>query len=387
MSKKYQTNDVYNEIDVKKRRKAERKADPKVFFNKEGNPFLGFMHFLQRIPVPPKQIDEQRLIADFADHARRRNSFNLSMLFTIMALALMPFILTSVLPFFLALRVSPVVLCIIAIAIILFFVVIKSVIKSKKKQNYNYYTVEDYKGYVVQRAIGSQVQELVYEPRFGLPMSVYKDLNVILNGNIYRTEDLITGKYHDVYFAQSDLVVQYESGNQDDNTYKLETYFKGRWIGIEYPKKFTGTVIIVENNFSYFPKRKDLERVELESIEFNRIFTVKSNDMHLVYYLLTPQFMERLMYLRQHAKGNVIACFKDGILNIFINNRQDSFEPNMRQINLMNDIQGFMYDFSLVSGLIEILKIDNNVYVQHDEETPYQQQYQNNPMPPMNNGF
>lgn len=71
MAKSYQTNDVYNEINVNERYKAERKADPKIFFYKEGNPFLGFMHFLRRNPVPPKQIDEQKLMIDLTDYARK----------------------------------------------------------------------------------------------------------------------------------------------------------------------------------------------------------------------------------------------------------------------------------------------------------------------------
>ena len=65
-------------------------------------------------------------------------------------------------------------------------------------------------------------------------------------------------------------------------------------------------------------------------------------------------------------------------------NGQDSFEPNLRKINLMSDIQKFKYDFSLVSGIVAILNINDNIYVQHKEEPSYQ----NNPMPPINNnGF
>lgn len=50
----------------------------------------------------------------------------------------------------------------------------------------------------------------------------------------------------------------------------------------------------------------------------------------------------------------------------------------------MSDIQKFKYDFSLVSGIVAILNINDNIYVQHNEEPSYQ----NNPMPPINNnGF
>lgn len=259
------------------------------------------------------------------------------------------------------------------IAIIMF--IIKSLVN---KEDPNKYTLADYKNYVIGKAIEGEVQELVYEPHFGIPQSVYKDLNAIINGNTYHTEDLITGKYHDVYFAQSDLVVEYKD---DDSSM---TYFKGRWIGFNYPKQFQGTVIIKDKKFFYGAKRKKLSDIQHENPLFNEMFTVKSSDMHLAYYLLTPQIIERLMYLKQNAKGKIVACFKDGILHIFINNGQDSFEPNLRKINLMSDIQKFKYDFSLVSGIVAILNINDNIYVQHKEEPSYQ----NNPMPPINNnGF
>ena len=376
MAKSYQTNDVYNEINVNERYKAERKADPKIFFNKEGNPFLGFMHFLRRNPVPPKQIDEQKLMIDLTDYARKdkRSKIISGIVFfvcTIIMIILKGYYEINILIFLEI--VGAIILISTIIAIIMF--IIKSLVN---KEDPNKYTLADYKNYVIGKAIEGEVQELVYEPHFGIPQSVYKDLNAIINGNMYHTEDLITGKYHDVYFAQSDLVVEYKD---DDSSM---TYFKGRWIGFNYPKQFQGTVIIKDKKFFYGAKRKKLSDIQLENPLFNEMFTVKSSDMHLAYYLLTPQIIERLMYLKQNAKGTIVACFKDGILHIFINNGQDSFEPNLRKINLMSDIQKFKYDFSLVSGIVAILNFNDNIYVQHNEESSYQ----NNPMPPINNnGF
>lgn len=376
MAKSYQTNDVYNEINVNERYKAERKADPKIFFYKEGNPFLGFMHFLRRNPVPPKQIDEQKLVEDLTDYVKKStcNAIITVIIFFIFIIALIIAMVDPRIDYMFIIGA----LAVVALISIIMFIV-KNLIN---KEDPNKYTTLDYKNYVIRKAIEGEVQELVYEPHFGLPNSVYEDLNAILDGNMYRKEDFITGKYHNVYFAQSDLIVEYKDNSSS------ATYFKGRWVGFNYPKQFQGTVIVKDKNFFYVAKRKDLGDIQLENPLFNEMFTVKSSDMHLAYYLLTPQIMERLMYLKQNAKGTIVACFKDGILHIFINNGQDSFEPNLRKINLMSDIQKFKYDFSLVSGIAAILNINDNIYVQHNEEPSYQQPYQNNPMPPINNnGF
>lgn len=376
MAKNYQTNDVYNEIDINERNKAERRADPKIFFYKEGNPFLGFMHFLRRNPVPPKQIDERKLVEDLTDYVKKStcNAIITVIIFFIFIIALIIAMVDPRIDYMFIIGA----LAVVALISIIMFIV-KNLIN---KEDPNKYTTLDYKNYVIRKAIEGEVQELVYEPHFGLPNSVYEDLNAILDGNMYRKEDFITGKYHNVYFAQSDLIVEYKDNSSS------ATYFKGRWVGFNYPKQFQGTVIVKDKNFFYVAKRKDLGDIQLENPLFNEMFTVKSSDMHLAYYLLTPQIMERLMYLKQNAKGTIVACFKDGILHIFINNGQDSFEPNLRKINLMLDVQKFKYDFSLVSGIAAILNINDNIYVQHNEEPSYQQPYQNNPMPPINNnGF
>lgn len=169
--------------------------------------------------------------------------------------------------------------------------IIYLIMNSVKGYNNSDYTINDYKAYVIKKAIEGQVEGLVYEPRFGLPESVYSDLNVMRHGNRYHKEDLITGKYKNVYFVQSDLKVQYESNGEHDTT---TTYFRGRWIAIDYPKKFNGTVVIIDNSFAYGVKRKELEKIQLENPYFNDMFTVRASDIQLGYYLLTPQLVEKL---------------------------------------------------------------------------------------------
>lgn len=359
--------DQYNELDSFSRERNERAADPMVFFNDTGNPFLGIMHFLQRKPVPPKPIDEQRLLESFSKCAKKQRNFK-KMLRLIVVIIPVSVILgmliggvTGVILNFLPFIMVPV-------------LIIYLIMNSVKGYNNSDYTINDYKAYVIKKAIEGQVEGLVYEPRFGLPESVYSDLNVMRHGNRYHKEDLITGKYKNVYFVQSDLKVQYESNGEHDTT---TTYFRGRWIAIDYPKKFNGTVVIIDNSFAYGVKRKELEKIQLENPYFNDMFTVRASDIQLGYYLLTPQLVEKIMELKQSTNGNIIVCFKNGYLHIFINDGKDSFEPNINNVNLMGDIQKFMQDFTLVSGTIDVLDINNSVYAQGNAWPPVQAPYQN----------
>lgn len=372
--------DQYNELDSFNRERNERAADPSVFFNNTGNPFLGIMHFLQRKPVPPKPIDEQRLLESFSKCAKKQRNFK-KMLRLIVVIIPVSVILSMLIGGVIGVILN--FLPFIMVPVLIIYLIMNSV-KGYKGYNNSDYTINDYKAYVIKKAIEGQVEGLVYEPRFGLPESVYSDLNVMKHGNRYRKEDLITGKYKNVYFVQSDLKVQYESNGEHDTT---TTYFRGRWIAIDYPKKFNGTVVIIDNSFAYGVKRKELEKIQLENPYFNNMFTVRASDMQLGYYLLTPQLVEKIMELKQSTNGNIIACFKNGYLHIFINDGKDSFEPNINNVNLMGDIQKFMQDFTLVSGTIDVLDINNSVYAQGNAQPPMQAPYQNysNSTSPNNN--
>ena len=347
--------DQYNELDSFSRERNERAADPMVFFNDTGNPFLGIMHFLQRKPVPPKPIDEQRLLESFSKCAKKQRNFK-KMLKLIVVIIPVSVILGMLIDGVIGVILN--FLPFIMVPVLIIYLIMNSV----KGYNNSDYTINDYKAYVIKKAIEGQVEGLVYEPRFGLPESVYSDLNVMRHGNRYHKEDLITGKYKNVYFVQSDLKVQYESNGEHDTT---TTYFRGRWIAIDYPKKFNGTVVIIDNSFAYGVKRKELEKIQLENPNFNNMFTVRASDIQLGYYLLTPQLVEKIMELKQSTNGNIIACFKNGYLHIFINDGKDSFEPNINNVNLMGDIQKFMQDFTLVSGTIDVLDINNSVFKEY----------------------
>ena len=359
--------DQYNELDSFSRERNERAADPRVFFNNTGNTFLGIMHFLQRKPVPPKPIDEQRLLESFSKCAKKQRNFK-KMLRLIVVIIPVSVILGMLIDGVIGVILN--FLPFIMVPVLIIYLIMNSV----KGYNNSDYTINDYKAYVIKKAIEGQVEGLVYEPRFGLPESVYSDLNVMRHGNRYHKEDLITGKYKNVYFVQSDLKVQYESNGEHDTT---TTYFRGRWIAIDYPKKFNGTVVIIDNSFAYGVKRKELEKIQLENPNFNNMFTVRASDMQLGYYLLTPQLVEKIMELKQSTNGNIIVCFKNGYLHIFINDGKDSFEPNINNVNLMGDIQKFMQDFTLVSGTIDVLDINNSVYAQGNAWPPVQAPYQN----------
>lgn len=313
------------------------------------NPFMVYFKEFGTTYTPKRPVNEQELLEDFKQIASKRRK--VAKFFLLLPLAIFAIFIPLV-GYFIMID-----------SILLFCVLLGNILQNIK--SVHGYTVSDYKNHIIQQALSPIVENLVYEEKIGVPKTAVKNMDITKMGNNYKTEDFISGKYHGVYFAQSDLDIWYS----DDND-RSTTYFRGRWIDIKYPKPFNGMVTIVDKNYTYkVKKHKYLQKVTLENPDFNNCFIVESSNQQLAYYLLTPQIMERLMYLRQNSKGDIIACFMDGYLHIGINNYQNAFEPDIRHIDLHGDIEKTRYEFSLVSGLIEILNIDNNVYVDR-QQTP-----------------
>ena len=352
MAKNYQTNEVYNNqigINVYE-----------YYDNSAKNSFLGDKVFAQI-----RSVDEQKLIAQLSEESKRQRKLKKYLIIDIVAIVL---ILAIMLLLGLDIKFLSIFipLAVVAALINILIIIIKN---NKNSRNYLDYTEDECKNYILKKAVGDKVEELVYDSHYGLESDIYKDLNIIKSGNRYNTEDFISGKYNGVYFAQADLRVKLEGGN--DNTVE---YFNGRWIAIDYPKKFSGTVSIIDNSFKYSVKRNDLEKIQLENSTFNNMFKVKASNMQLGYYLLTPQLVERFIELKQKSNGKVIACFKDVFLHIFINNRKDSFELNIDNFNITTEVQRFLQDFELVNGTIDVLEVGNSFYVQSETQPS---QYQN----------
>jgi hypothetical protein len=373
-------NNVYNEFDINERNANEYEADPSVFFNKTGNPFVGFMRFLKRKPVPPKEIDEQEMLQALSEHFSNRAEYGSKTGIQAGGVVVSALLLIVFLFMFKSMNVwlclTLVLLSAISLAI---FIVwnIKSSSALNKKDNKSY-TIEEYKAHIIKKAIGDKVSEIIYEPYCGLPQSVYCDVNIASRGNTYHREDLITGKYNNVYFVQSDLNVS--SKNTGSEQRRTFTHFSGRWIVIDYPKKFSGTVIVKDKDFVGI-SRDDLEVITLENLTFNEMFTVSTNDVQLGYYILTPQLVERFMELKQSSKGAIIACFKDGMLHIGIHNRENAFELDVNNLDIAKDTKSFAKDFSLVSKTIDILEVNNGFYAQSKTQPSQYQNYSNSTLP------
>ncbi len=75
------------------------------------------------------------------------------------------------------------------------------------------------------------------------------------------------------------------------------TTFKGWYLNIELPFSFSGTTVIHQRNSALhrIPGGRNLREVSLESLEYEKRFTVKSSDQTEARVILTPDVMHHLV--------------------------------------------------------------------------------------------
>ena len=225
-----------------------------------------------------------------------------------------------------------------------------------------------YKEQLVKGILSEKIDDLRFYPHSGIDKETVKSTDMMSLGNIYQVNDLIEGTYNGVRFSQSDILIQQRTSN--GKTTSTTTYLQGRWLIFDFNKKFHCDLQVRDRKFAYakksggfFSDRDKTEKLETESVEFNRIFKVYAENDSEAFYILTPHFMEALMKAKAQADGQVLFCFVDSKLHVAVNNRRDSFEPPVwKPIDRETVRKAVETDMSLITDLVDTLNLDERLF-------------------------
>ncbi|MBQ9280111.1 MAG: DUF3137 domain-containing protein [Clostridia bacterium] len=258
------------------------------------------------------------------------------------------------------------------IAIAVHLIGMSSMLVSTNKLNQNYRKL--FKNMFVFQALNGLFTNLYYNPSMGIPSYVIAATNMMRMGDIYHSEDYVSGEYKGIKFAQADVHIQeeHESTDSDGNTTTTYvTIFKGRWMIFDFNKNFKADVQISQEGFGnskvkrFFGKKEErFKKVKMESESFNKKFKVFAQNEHEAFYLITPSLMERIERLAQNTKGKMLFCFVNNKLHVGVQNGKDSFEPTsvFKKLNvekIKNDISS---DIMLITQFVDELNLDNNLF-------------------------
>jgi len=125
-------------------------------------------------------------------------------------------------------------------------------------------------------------------------------------------EDFFKGHYKGADFEFYELHLKQQSGKNS------HTVFRGLILTMDPHRQFEGrTVVLRDKKFFQFNKKNGMKRVGLVDPVFEKIFEAYSTDQVESRYLLTPDFMQRLVDLETAAHGHKIRFgFLDGKLYV-----------------------------------------------------------------------
>lgn len=231
----------------------------------------------------------------------------------------------------------------------------------KIKEEFN----RSFKKEFVLSLVNQTFEDASYDPKGGLSQHQINQMGMVRKPDRFHSEDLITGKYKNVRFQVSDIKMEERVQTRDSKgnvRYHYQTYFKGRWLIYKFSKNFNQTIKIQEGRFLNTMNTRGLEKIEVESIAFSKKFMMYTSDRQHVFYVLTPQIIERLMQLEQMHKGTIMYVFKDDELHVGINDNTDYLEVKFSKPITDAVAETFKSQVSIIAAIINELKLDSNKF-------------------------
>jgi len=198
------------------------------------------------------------------------------------------------------------------------------------------------------------------------PADVY-NTEFIERADRFYSYDFFRGKIDGVDFVSSDVKLQrieYETYRDKDGKIrrrkKYVTYFHGRVFHFDFNKDFDGHVLVLER---YKPQtRRKYQKVEFESVDFNKKFRTLATREHTAFYILTPHFMESLMKIEKNHPGNLGFSFIDNKLYFAIHTGKPTF--SVRPFRRLDEklLEKFREDVGLIHNLVDELKLNRKIF-------------------------
>ncbi|WP_281085781.1 DUF3137 domain-containing protein [Eubacterium ruminantium] len=211
-----------------------------------------------------------------------------------------------------------------------------------------------YKKIFVNDVLQENFQNLYYAWDEGFGAGAVQSFGLCRLGNIFRSEDYICGTYKGVRFETADVLVQQHTNSGKSSS--TVTYFKGRMFAIDIPKNVQALIKVIPKGYLYKAGVSNSTKIETENVSFNNMFNIHSSDAHYAFYVLTPDYMERIMYLKQKYNGIMLTIVGNKIF-AGIQTQRDSFDANMQKaIDYPTDKARIEADAFVIKDIMDVLE-------------------------------
>lgn len=230
-----------------------------------------------------------------------------------------------------------------------------------------------YKQNIVRAALCEVFEDVSFFPSQGISEETVESTGMMYTADRFTSNDLVTARYKDVPFTQSDVHIEERHRDSDGDTH-YTTVFRGRWMIFRFNKEFSCDLQVVSSGFSgsrrkgglfsfFTPKEEKMHKVELENQVFNKAFKVYAQNQHEAFYILTPHIMDALLQLRASSDSPLMLMFVNGELHVAAETNRDAFEPSLwKKPDIDRDRENILRDINVITAFADALRLENDIY-------------------------
>ncbi len=209
-----------------------------------------------------------------------------------------------------------------------------------------------------------QFEDVSYEPKGSIPVSRIVATGMVKRPDRSTAEDYIKGSYKGVGFEVCDINFKERVEHRDSKgnvTVSYETYFKGRWYIYSFERTFKEELKIAEGR-GYGMKKRNLVKIDTESIEFNKKFAIYATSQEYGFYHITSSMLEKLLELEKLHRGSILYYYVANELHIGVNDRKDYMEVSIKTPINEESLKSFLSDIELIPAIINELRLDSSKF-------------------------
>lgn len=221
---------------------------------------------------------------------------------------------------------------------------------------------KEFKSTCMSKIINEVLPGSTYNEKMGIPLNDIYKYNILKKADRSRMEDLIEGSIEDVKFRTCDLVLEERRVHTDgkgNTTVTYVPYFVGRFFEFDFNKNFKGDIIVTEAPMF---KPAKMQKISLESEEFNKKFKTFANDEFSAFYVLTPQLMMSLLDLEKANPGAISIAINSNKLAFALNNNRDTFSLKMNKTINGDILEAFKNDAKIIYDIVNEMKLNNKIF-------------------------
>lgn len=231
------------------------------------------------------------------------------------------------------------------------FSILAIIIYCVKRSNLN----TQFKNDIVLKMIKEYDEFATFEIKGGLSENEVYESKVLTknSGNSFVATDLLTAKVGDISFKSCDLYVYYVVSTGKSTT--TVEVFRGRFFAIELDTASTSHIVLREEGNLLGKKPKDMQKIDVESINFNKKFNIYSDNDLEVFKTFKPQQFEYITSLEQKYDGKIGLAIKNGKIYFGLYDSSNNFEISKYETkdSLKQRVDK---EFAIVKDLIKCFK-------------------------------